>query len=44
MALIPLDPDPRPHRFYFIAGYVLCMLAAMLVGGALALLQFGWRA
>lgn len=41
MALIPMEPEPGPHSYRFIAIYLLCVLLSMLIGGGCALLQAG---
>lgn len=43
MALIPMDPEPRPHRYRFIAIYLLCVMLAMIVGAICGLCEaWGW--
>lgn len=36
MALIPLEPEPRPHRLRFITVYLGLMLLTALVTGLCA--------
>ncbi len=44
MALIPMDPEPRPHRYRLIAFYLLSVIAAMLIGAGCALWHMWWHA
>lgn len=39
MALIPMEPEPRPHRWRFVAVYVVLMLITMAIGATGGLLD-----
>lgn len=36
MALIPLDPEPRPHRWRFVAIYLVLVFTTVLGTGLYA--------